>query len=294
MLKRAADLADTIPKVWLELAHVYGKLGKEDDEFNALRQYNKHDPQNLEVNKRMGIMLMQKGKTTEGMVHLETANALSANDPEIIANLAEGYIRTNRKKEATDILQKAKALQKNDPDVRMKLFELYRAQGKNREAEVEIKELIQMKRDNQYLYAYADMMVSEGKHRDAEGLVEDILATDPENIEAQLLKGYILRAQKKYDEAVEVYKEISFIDPENAPALYERAETHMLMSKPQWAETFYKRALRADPNYALAELGLAKLAKLMKDESGYREHLEKARRMDPKNKQIIEEYNRRK
>ena len=56
-----------------------------------------------------------------------------------------------------------------------------------------------------------------------------------------------------------------------------------------WAETFYTRVLRADPKFALAELGLAKIAKIRKNDAAYKEHLEKARKLEPENKLILEE-----
>ena len=75
MLKTVTDLAASIPTVWLELGRVYGKMGKDDEELNAYTRYAETDPQNLEANKRIGILLMRKGKTNEALVYLEMANA---------------------------------------------------------------------------------------------------------------------------------------------------------------------------------------------------------------------------
>jgi len=290
MLKKAAQLADTIPAVWLELASVHGKLGNDDEELNAYKQYIKFQPQDLQANKRLGILLMAKGKTTESMVYLETANAVSGNDADVMAALAEGYIKTKRDKEAVDLMMKVKALKGSDPEIRWKIFELQRKLGRIKEAEQEIKELIAIKRDNKYMQAYAQMMIEAGKTREAENAVEDILATDAENLSALMLKATLQRAQKKYNDAVETYKEISYIDPNNVEALYERAETYMNMSKPQWAETFYQRALRIDANHALSMLGMAKLAKTRKDQAKYMEYLQKAYSLNPNDKQIQDEY----
>jgi Tfp pilus assembly protein PilF len=77
--------------------------------------------------------------------------------------------------------------------------------------------------------------------------------------------------------------------PDHIGAMFERAEAHLEQSKVQWAEMFYTRVLKLDPQYALAELGLAKVAKVRKDQNAYREHLDKARSLDPENKLILEE-----
>jgi tetratricopeptide (TPR) repeat protein len=289
MLKRVTDLAASMPAVWLELGRVYGKIGKEDEELQAYRRYSETDPQNLEANKRIGILLMRKGLVNEALVYLEISNTHQPDDPVVMSMLAKGYIKTNRSNEAIELLKKAKEAKKDDPDIRFMLFELYQKLGQNDKAQEEIKALVDMKREPRYLMLYAEALLIQGKHKEAENTVEDILAVDPENIDALLIKARILTSRKKYDEAIEVFKEISFINPEHPKALYLRAETHFLQSKPQWAETFYKRALRADPKFALAELGLAKIAKLRKDTAGYKEHLEAARKLDPDNEQIQEE-----
>lgn len=289
MLKRAAAMADTVADVWLELAQVYGELGQVDDELAAYKEFARYEPQNAKVNKRMGVLLMKKGMITEGMVYLETANAVSPNDPAIMMALAEGYVKTNRRKEAADLLLKVKQARPKDTGVREKLFASYVKLSRVKEAEQEIADLVQLERKPAYILMYARFLREQGDLKKAESKVEDILATDPENIEALLLKGAILRGQKKYDDAVATYKEISFIDPDNAQALYERAETHRLQSKSQWAITFYQRTLRADPNFGLAELGLARVAKEGKDKGRYKEHLEAARKLDPKNPEIQKE-----
>ena len=104
-----------------------------------------------------------------------------------------------------------------------------------------------------------------------------------------MLKAKVQALNQKLDAAIETYKEISFIDPNHAPSMTERANIYLLQSKPQWAETFYQRALKANPKYARAELGLARLSKMRKDNTGYLQHLDKARLLDPFDEDIQEE-----
>lgn len=294
LLKKASSIADTIPTMWLELAQVYSKLGNEKEELSAYKKLVSMDPQNLEANKRLGITLMKANVVTDAMVYLEMANTLSPKDPEILTMLAAGYIKTNRPKDAIDVLQKAKPLKSDDAEIRMQLVDLYRKTGQDKKALEEMKQLIEIKRDNKILVMYAQGLVTDGKYKDAEETIENIKATDPENIEALMILGDAQRLQKKYDPAVETYKEISYINPNYAPALYQRAEIHLLQNKYQWAKTFYERALRADPKFALAELGLAKVAKATKNPDAYMEHLEKAIKIDPNNDDIKEEYKKAK
>jgi tetratricopeptide (TPR) repeat protein len=289
LLKKASTIADTIPAMWIEMAQVYNKLGNERGELDAYKKLITMDPQNLDANKRLGMLLMKSGSITDAMVYLEMANTLSPKDAEIMTLLGQGYIKTNRPKDAIDVLVKAKALKQDDADIRLQLVELYKKTDQSKKAIEEMKQLIAIKRDNKILLSYAQSLYDDGKFKEAQETVEDIKATDPENIEALMILARSLRAQKKLDPAVETYKEISYINPNYAPALCERADIHLLQNKPQWAKTFFERALRSDPNYGLAYLGLARLAKIQRNTPLYQQNLDKALQLAPDNAEIKEE-----
>ncbi|HUI93810.1 MAG TPA: tetratricopeptide repeat protein [Chitinivibrionales bacterium] len=289
LLKKASTIADTIPAMWIEMAQVYNKLGNDRGELEAYKKLVTMDPQNLEANKRLGYLLMKGGAVTDAMVYLEMANTLSNKDPDIMILLAQGYIKTNRAKDAIDVLEKAKALKTDDADIRLQLVELYKKTDQPKKALEEMKQLIAIKHDNKILLPYASALYEDGKCKEAEDVIEDIKATDPENIEALMVLARALRCEKKLDQSVETYKEISYINPNYAPALYERADVHLQQNKPQWAKTFFERALRADPNYALGYLGLARLAKMQKNNALYLQNLDKAIQLDPNNAEIKEE-----
>jgi Tfp pilus assembly protein PilF len=52
------------------------------------------------------------------------------------------------------------------------------------------------------------------------------------------------------------------------------------------SDLFYDRALKSDPQNVLAMLGLARLAKEKKDYATYSDLLEKARKIDPQNREV--------
>lgn len=289
LLQKSAAAADKEPKLWLEIAAVYGSMNRDVDELAAYQKYVRTDPQHVEANKRIGTLLMRKGDNTNAMINLEIANTMSPNDPGVMMLLARGYARTKRNREALEMLTKAKAVRPSDPDIRFQLYELYVAENKRQEAFGEIRELVKLSNDPRYQQLFGDALVALGDVKEAEGVVEELLAKDPTDPSALMLRAKILRSRKEYDQALEVYKEIGDIQPDNALAHYERAETYLQASKPVWAETFYNRALRADPKFALAELGLAKLYKARNQMDQYREHLEAAQRLAPDNDLVAEE-----
>jgi tetratricopeptide (TPR) repeat protein len=289
LLQKCAAAANASPEVWLEIAKVYGAMNRDADELAAYQKFAKADPQNVDANRRIGALLMRKGDYNNAMIYLEIANTMSPNDPGVMALLARGYVRTKRNKEAIELLTKAKAAKPDDADIRYQLYELYVMTKQPQNALDEIKELAGMKKETRYMLPYGEALIAQGKAKEAEGMVDELLAKDPENVDALMLRAKILRSRKEYDAALEVYKEANDILPDFAPAYYERAETYMQASKPTWAETFYKRALRADSQYGLAELGLAKIAKRQGKMDEYKQHLEAAQKLSPDDDQVAEE-----
>ena len=294
-LKKCIAVADSIPAIWLELAKVYGAMNNDKEELDAYQKYVRKDPQHVEANKRIGMLLMRGGDMSNAMVHLEIANTVSPNDPSVMTLLARGYMRSNRNKEAIDMLVRAKTAKPNDADIRFQLYELYVQTNQTSRANDEIKQLVELKKESRYMLLYGESLISQNKVKDAEKIAEDILSEDPDNIDALLLKAKILRAGKKWSEADEIYREITEIIPNHAVAHFERAETIMMAkgSLPR-AEALYNRALRADPKLALAHLGLAKLFKQQKKTEEYKKHLEQAQKLDPDNEEIASEVKRAK
>ncbi|KMQ52871.1 putative PEP-CTERM system TPR-repeat lipoprotein [Chitinispirillum alkaliphilum] len=287
LLEKSTDIADSIPEVWLELARAHGTLGNTDEELSAYNRYVQFDPQDLEANRRIGTILMERGEVNEALISLEIANTFSPNDPGIMTLLAAGYVETDRVNEAIDLLNRAKGIDSENADIRFMLYELYQYTGQTRQAQREIEQLVELKQDNKYMLMYAKALFDQNNLDKAVEVVEDILGVEFDNIEALMLKGRIQRSQEDFEGAIETYEEIDLIVQNYAPALYERGETYMEMQRPRWAETFYNRAIRADPEYAPAELGLARMAKLRGNEEEYRKHLENAQRLDPENPEVL-------
>jgi tetratricopeptide (TPR) repeat protein len=222
------------------------------------------------------------------MVFLEMANAASEDNPKYMTLLARGYLMTGQKREGIRLLEKVMKLTKGniDNDLRLTLADVYIETNDYSKAADELEEVMKTNKEPKVLEKYAQTLLAAGKNSDALKIAQQIKAQDPENIAAHMMIGKIKVAQKKYNDAIETYKEILYMDQNYAPALYERANVYLLQGKHQWAKTFYDRALKADPKSGLVYLGLARLAKEKKDYATYQSMLEKARRLDPQNREI--------
>jgi tetratricopeptide (TPR) repeat protein len=289
MIRKAVLLAETVPDAWLAISRVYRKLERYDEELQALQVFATTNPRNNEVNARIGELMLKKGDTEAALEKLETAGASAADDPAVLKALAQGYAQTGQYDKAIEALQRAGKAAPNDTLVRLRLVDLYRQTGQTEKLLEEYKGLVEMGRDNRTLLGYAKLLFENKKFEEAGSAIEDIRATQPDNRDALMLLGAVLRAQQKHPEAIKVYEEISFIDPTDGSALFERAETHLENGQPYWAEAFYKRTLQRNPKHALAELGLARVAKLQRNRDAYRLHISRASALAPDDPAIQQE-----
>jgi tetratricopeptide (TPR) repeat protein len=288
-LKATSALVDTIPLMWETLAHVYEKLKNDDGELLALQKLLALQPQNLEANKRASVLLLKKKQIAPAITNLEMVLTMSPNDVASMLLLVDGYLETKRPAQALEILAKAKAIDNGNVVIRDKLYSLEKQNNQDQKAEAEIKELIELTKDNKYRTMYARDLVAKQRYDEATKIITDIKTNDPMNIECRMLRGAIQKAQKQYDAAIETYKEISFINDNYVPALYERGDVYLLLSQYDRADQYFSKALKLDPKFALAELGMALMAKAQKNTAGYQEHLGKAKALDPKNPLIMAE-----
>ncbi|MGA2506178.1 MAG: tetratricopeptide repeat protein [Chitinispirillaceae bacterium] len=290
-LEKCASLADTIPQVWLDLGQLYGSMNRNQDMINAFRKYIQLDQQNVDAILKIGETLLAKKMTDDAMMFLEMANSLKDNDPKIMTILARGYLMTKRRDEGAKLIEKVIKVSNGniDDDLRSTLIDVYLETGQYQQAITEINNLLTKKRTNPLLLKFAKALLATGMYPEAANAVEDIKATEPENLDAIMTLGRIQVAQKKYNEAIETYKEALYINQYYAPAMVERANVYLIQAKFQWAKTFYERALKVDPKLAMAHLGLARVAKASKDTAVVQAELDKAKELDPDNKEILDE-----
>jgi tetratricopeptide (TPR) repeat protein len=290
LLKKAAELADTVPEAWKALAAVYGKLGKTDDELAALQVYCSADPLDAKANARIGELMLRKGKTGEAIEKLEAAGNAGPADPAVLKALAQGYAATGKPDSAIAVLRRARKSAPGDLSIRERLIELLRRTGPADSLLGEYRMMLELKRDTVTLTTYAGLLFDNGKFPEAQNVLEDLRAVRPDYVPGLMLLCRVLRAQQKYQPAVDVYKEIIEIDPLRQDALFERAETHLENGQPYWAELFYRRTLKENPRHARAELGLARVEKLRRNYTAYMFHINRARKLAPEDPAIEQEY----
>jgi tetratricopeptide (TPR) repeat protein len=288
-LTSASKLVDNDADVWYQLALVSGRLGKPDAELAAYKKYSTLKPQDLAVTRRIGELLYEKKQYSEAITNLEMFLTTNDKDVKTLIMLADAYEATNRQQKTTELLAKAKSLKGDDPDVRERLYKMYKREGKKDVAEAEIRELVEITKDNKHRLMLCGDLIESGKLDEAASVANAVKKSDPTNREGLMALAGIQRLQKKYGDAIETYKLVLFADNNYAPACAGRAEAHFLLAEYERAETYYKKALALDPKMASAELGLSRVYKATKQKDLQVQHLNRAKLLDPNNKAVLDE-----
>jgi len=288
-LQRAISLNDTIAQAYVTLAQCYEHTEQPQKQLEAYMAFSRQNPQHFETNKKIGLLLMEKGQLEEAMVYLETANSLQQGDPAVLRQLGYGYIQTGRKPEAVGLLVKAKDHFQDDLQLRYELFRLYRDLNRFAQAEKEMLGLLELKSDPALRMDLARLYFQ--NEFDQKGLqqLNTILSEHPTHKGALLAKGIELRRMGDLEGSLTALKTLVGSSPDFAEGLYQRAMTHMQMARPKWAETFLKRAIQIDPDMAKAYLNLARVYKSLENSKGYKDNLTEAQKLAPEDPDVIAE-----
>jgi tetratricopeptide (TPR) repeat protein len=290
-LTAATRLADGDTAVWLALARANGQLNRVDAELAAYRRYVALRGQDQTATRRVGEILHSKKQWNEAITNLEMFLLTNANDVNVLIMLADAYEATRRQEKATEYLVRARTLDGRNADVRERLYNIYKREGKRGQAETEIRQLVELTKDNRHRLMLCSDLVEAGKLDEAARVADAVRRSDPMNFDGLMAVADIQRLQRRFTDAIESYKKVGFVNDRHAPAHLGRAEAHLALAQHGQAETFFKRALEIDPKMAAAELGLARVYRAQGKRDLQQQHLNRARTLDPNNRAVQEELN---
>ena len=297
MLERSVGIVDSISRAWYELGMLYGAARRDRDMMRAFEKFITYESRNAVPILTVGEFLMtNRNMPNEAMMFLEMANAIRPNDPKTMSLLATGYMRTGRVDDGIKLLERMVRGQRGTPvpiEVRIALADGYLSLGRHMDAANEWKVVTDQQRTPPHLMKYATALIGINRNAEANNIANEILRTQPDNIEALMLSGRVKVAMRNYEDANEAFRKVLFANPNHAPALYERANIFLLQQNFDGAKAFFDRALKVDPKYALAELGLAKVARAQRNQTEYEARLKRAEQLDPNNREIQEERRRK-
>ena len=176
LFARQGDMPQAI-EYFERLAQVYLNDGFNSKAIAIYKKIGKLAPNELQPLERLADLYVQQGVLSEARP--------------LFLQIAEAHLKANHAPKAVEVLHRLLDVEPENPRVQMRLAELYNVMGQKKEAA-------------QTYFNYAQRLFDHGDTEEAPKLIDRALEVDPANVAAQLLKGKILMAANKNDEAVAI------------------------------------------------------------------------------------------
>src|SRR5215469_6871442 len=173
---RQGDMPNAI-EYFERLAQVYLSDGFNSKAIAIYKKIAKLAPAELAPLERLADLYVQQGVLSEARP--------------LFLQIAEAHLKANHAQRAVEVLHRLLDVEPENPRVQMRLAELYNVMGQKKEAA-------------QTYLNYAQRLFERNENEEAEKLVDRGLEVDAANATAILLKGRILAALKKNDQAIKV------------------------------------------------------------------------------------------
>ena len=140
-------------------------------------------PNDLRLARMESLALRRSGKVDQGLAILEEIVRTHSDDPEAVVALAQGYVDANRAPQAVKLLQDAQARFPSDASVALELGAVFDKQKKYSDAEAVLRQLIAKDPNNAIALNYLGYMLAERGERLGESVdyLKRALAIDPDN-----------------------------------------------------------------------------------------------------------------
>lgn len=176
LFARQGDMPQAI-EYFERLAQVYLSDGFNSKAIAIYKKIGKLAPNELQPLERLADLYVQQGVLSEARP--------------LFLQIAEAHLKANHAPKAVEVLHRLLDVEPENPRVQMRLAELYNVMGQKKEAA-------------QTYFSYAQRLFDHGDTEEAPKLIDRALDVDPANVAAQLLKGKILMAANRNDEAVAI------------------------------------------------------------------------------------------
>ncbi len=244
----------------IERAKAYRNKGDNVSAAIELRNLLPAQPKNPEVYFLTGIVLADLGELVNAENALRRARQLGQPAAEVRPVLGRVLLELEKYSEA---LGELKSDRESDRSVMAELALMrgraYAGLGQITEARTQFF-LAANDRPALAKVGLARVAMADNDRPGAERLIEEILAKEPKNAEALLLRADILRSQNKSDEAVAVYKQLITFEPRNPRALLNLAVVMLDRGQIEAAQPILDRGEKLEPSGPLFHFAKGLLA----------------------------------
>jgi superkiller protein 3 len=236
----------------LNLGMAYSNLGRLQEARESYENALRRDPSNPDSYFHIGLDVATTGDHGAALDWLEQARAKGLDRADIAGALAEVLTRLGNFGRASDLLANALAAHPNDPA-------LQEVQG--------------------------DLLLEEGRPRDAITAYLQSLSADPRRVSARISLALAYAKLHQSDHAINELQQVLRFDPANASAKAQLGHLALESGQPDAASQWINQALDADPDNLTASMDRATLLERAGNFAEAQTILEKLVKLNPKNPQ---------
>lgn len=258
-LQKVSAEAATSPEAHYYLAIAYSRSNnpvQANTEFeHALNQANSPGTADSNI-ARMSLaelveLNLAQGKNSVAQLYAQELVKANPNNPTAHILLGDALWTLGQAKAAGDEYLTAQKLAPTDGTVQANLGLFYAREKKFSEAENELKAAMQAAPSSfVVLNDYSNFLVSQGKNSQANDLVSQFLAKNPNDPRAHLLKGRIDLASNNKAEALSETQECLKLDPRNVDAYLQSGEIYQQQGNNEAAIQAYQQGAQLSPSSA--------------------------------------------
>ena len=258
-LKEAIKLDPANTLGYVSLGAIERAAGRTDEAEAAFKKAIEADPTSMRAQLALANFYWATRKPAEALDTLHLAFKLEPNHPLVNQMLALFLVTLGRQAEAEPYFRKLAEVT-NDNRAKLTLADFYIASGRSKDAVPLLQELLARKlaRTPAEL-RFADLDFREGRRSEGYRRLDDILKREPANPQALVMKGRMLTADGKLDDAVNVLRAGIAADATSAEAHFALGRAYLLKNDRERAVEAFNETARLNPRAVGAQLELSRL-----------------------------------
>jgi tetratricopeptide (TPR) repeat protein len=241
-VKRVKDLSSADLLLILEVLSKTGQFGVADQLLDLL--LSRHDEFREQTLRLATTIRSELGRDEEVLTYSDELAELNDADPSPYRIKANVHRRHGRWDHYLKAVEMAKT-RTPQPDSRLQIeiIDGYIHVGRYEEARRDFDKLA---REHPELIAQlptvrARLLIQEGQEEEAITVLSAYLASDPNDVEALVLKGKVLIGERKFAEGVEVLELALQVEPSSEEACFQMGQAYARMGKPELANRYSER-----------------------------------------------------